>query len=78
MAKRALVSVLAVLAAACHRPPSALPGAEPEVRVGLATGAASVRVGGDGELFVTDDGSGQPVTAIPAGQTWTADRKSVV
>jgi len=71
LAKRALVSVLAALAAACHQPPTALPGAEPEVRVGLATGAASARVGGDGELFVTDDGSGQPVTAIPAGQTWT-------
>src|SRR5207247_1962638 len=36
------------------------------------TGAATVRLGGDGELFVTDDGSGQPVTAIPAGETWTA------
>jgi len=77
LAKRALVSVLAVLAAACHRPPTALPGAEPEVRVGLATGAASVRVGGDGELFVTDDGSGQPVTAIPAGQTWSVVPDSV-
>lgn len=71
MAKRALLSLLAALAAACHRPPAALPTAEPEVRVGLATGAASVKLGGDGELFVTDDGTAQPVTAIPAGQTWT-------
>ncbi|OLD42556.1 MAG: hypothetical protein AUI55_06165 [Gemmatimonadetes bacterium 13_1_40CM_2_70_7] len=72
MAKRALVSLLAALAAACHRPPATLPGAEPEIRVGLVTGAATVRLGGDGELFVTDDGSGQPVTAIPVGETWTA------
>ncbi|PYO68283.1 MAG: hypothetical protein DMD71_06230, partial [Gemmatimonadetes bacterium] len=72
MAKRALVSLLAALAAGCHRPPATLPGAEPEIRVGLVTGAATVRLGGDGELFVTDDGSGQPVTAIPAGETWTA------
>ena len=71
MAKRALISLLAAVAAACHRPPAALPTAEPEIRVGLATGAASVRLGGDGELFVTDDGTGQPVTAIPAGKVWT-------
>jgi len=28
-------------------------------------------LGGDGELFVTDDANGQPVGSIPAGATWT-------
>ena len=75
MAKRALLSLVAVVAA-CHGAPSpaVAPGAEPELRVGIATGAPSVRLGGEGsgELFVTDDGNGQPVGAIPAGQTWNA------
>jgi stage II sporulation protein D len=37
-------------------------------------GVASVVLGGDGsgELFVTDDGDGQPVGSIPAGARWTA------
>jgi stage II sporulation protein D len=50
------------------------PAGEPELRVGLAVGAASVVLGGDGggELFVTDDGNGQPVGSIPAGARWTA------
>jgi stage II sporulation protein D len=42
------------------------------LRVGLAVGAARVVLGGDGELFVTDDGDGQPVGSIPAGARWTA------
>jgi stage II sporulation protein D (peptidoglycan lytic transglycosylase) len=46
-------------------------GPEPELRVGIATGAAAVRLGGDGELFVTDDGNAQPVGAIPPGATWS-------
>ncbi|MGH7539226.1 MAG: SpoIID/LytB domain-containing protein, partial [Gemmatimonadales bacterium] len=46
-------------------------GPEPELRVGLAVGAASVRLGGDGELFVTDDGDGTAVAAIRAGIVWS-------
>ncbi|HXJ30247.1 MAG TPA: SpoIID/LytB domain-containing protein [Gemmatimonadales bacterium] len=46
-------------------------GPEPELRVGLAMGLSSVRLGGDGELFVTDDGNGQPVGAIAPGSVWT-------
>jgi stage II sporulation protein D len=56
---------------ACPRPQPETLGPEPELRVGLATGEASVRLGGDGELFVADDGNGTPVGAIPAGRTWT-------
>src|SRR5439155_6008948 len=71
-ATRGLASALA-LAAACGRPhPSALtPGAEPELRVGLVAGASSVTLGGDGELFLTDDANGEPIGSIPAGSTWT-------
>src|SRR5437773_11666249 len=71
-AKRAVVSALA-LAGACGRPqPSPLtPGAEPELRVGLVAGAPSVTLGGDGELFVTDDANGEPIGSIPAGAAWT-------
>jgi len=55
-----------------HPQPSAVTGGpEPELRVGLAVGLASVRLGGDGELFVTDDGNGQPVGAIAPGSVWT-------
>ena len=46
-------------------------GPEPELRVGLAMGLSSVRLGGDGELFVTDDGNGQPIGAIAPGSVWT-------
>jgi len=45
-------------------------GPEPELRVGLSVGAASVRLGGDGELFVTDDANGTPVGAVKAGSVW--------
>jgi stage II sporulation protein D len=41
------------------------------VRVGLVAGAASVTLGGDGELFVTDDANGEPIGSIPAGTAWT-------
>jgi len=41
------------------------------LRIGLAVGASSVTLGGDGELFVTDDGNGQPIGSIPAGVAWT-------
>src|SRR2546427_5915773 len=65
----ALASV-ALLATACPRPAPLTPGAEPELRVGLFAGVSQVVVGGDGELFVTDDGTGAPLGAIPAGSTW--------
>ena len=63
---------LALLGTACPRqaPSPLTPGAEPELRVGLFAGVAQVVLGGDGELFVTDDGSGAPLGAIPAGVTW--------
>lgn len=32
----------------------------------------SVTLGGDGELFVTDDANGEPIGSIPAGTAWTA------
>jgi stage II sporulation protein D len=34
-------------------------------------GAPSITLGGDGELFVTDDSNGEPIGSIPAGTTWT-------
>lgn len=55
----------------CPRPQPQVLGPEPELRVGLSVGAANVRLGGDGELFVTDDGNGTPVGAIRAGTVWT-------
>jgi stage II sporulation protein D len=44
------------------------------LRVALAVGVPSVVLGGDGggELFVTDDGNGQPIGSIAAGARWTA------
>jgi stage II sporulation protein D len=69
---RALASAAVVAAAACPRPSRGpAPAAEPELRVALAVGAASVALGGDGEVFLTDDGNGQPVGSIPAGARWT-------
>lgn len=61
----------ALLTTACPRPLPETLGPEPELRVGLMVGTASVRLGGDGELFVTDDGNGTPLGAIHAGSTWT-------
>jgi len=68
---RWLASLLVVAGCAGGAQPTAVtPGAEPEVRIGLAVGASSVTLGGDGELFVTDDTNGQPIGSIPAGVTW--------
>jgi len=74
--RRALASVAVLAAAACPRhrgPASGGPDltAEPELRVALAVGVTSVSLGGDGELFVTEDGSGRPIGSIPAGVRWT-------
>jgi len=57
--------------AGCARPQPLTPGGEPELRVGLVVGASSVTLGGDGELFVTDDGNGEPVGSLPPGTSWT-------
>ena len=69
---RWLASLLVVAGCAGGAQPTPVtPGAEPEVRIGLLVGASSVTLGGDGELFVTDDTNGQPIGSIPAGVTWT-------
>lgn len=62
----------ALLAAACarHAETPAPSGGEPELRVGLADGLARVVLGGDGELFLTDDASGQAIASVPAGASW--------
>src|SRR5690242_20915963 len=69
-----LASLLVVTACAGGgrtQPTAVTPGAEPEVRIGLVVGASIVTLGGDGELFVTDDTNGEPIGSIPAGATWT-------
>lgn len=45
--------------------------------MGIVAGAPRVTLGGDGELFVTDDATGQPLGAIPAGERWTVLADSV-
>ncbi len=57
----------------CPKPQPPTLGPEPELRVGLSVGVASVRLGGEGggELFITDDGNGTPVGAVHAGTAWT-------
>jgi len=68
-----------VLAAACHGGGPAgparvatIPGAEPELRIGLAVDAPYASIGGPdgGELFVSEVGSGVPVGSVPAGARW--------
>jgi stage II sporulation protein D len=64
---------LAVLAAACRgpRPAGPAPGAEPELRIGIAVGGMTASIGGpeSGELFVSD-ASGVAVGSVPAGVRW--------
>jgi len=77
-AKRAAVSAALFAALACpgggqpSGPPPPAPSGEPELRVGLAVGAAYASLGGaeGGELFVSDATSGVPVGSIPAGVRW--------
>jgi len=71
--KRWLASAGAALAAAGCGHPSLAPsiGAEPELRVGVASARPSVSLGGDGALVLTDDGSGQIIGSIAAGVHWT-------
>jgi stage II sporulation protein D len=78
-AKHALTSALLLATAGCPRgaPPGGTaaappPAGEPELRVGLATGAAYASIGGPegGELFVSEAASGLPVGSVPAGVRW--------
>jgi stage II sporulation protein D len=73
-ARRVLAASLALLsAAACnpHGPALTLPGAEPELRVGIVDGLQKMTLGGDAQLLVTDDGNGAAVASIPAGESWS-------
>lgn len=79
--KLALASAALVVAAGC---PQARVGGggeaggptsvEPELRIGLAVGAANASLGGPegGELFVSDAVTGAPLGSIPAGTRWSA------
>lgn len=58
------------------RAPTPAPAVEPEIRVGLAVGAASITLGGDAELLLTDLLHAEPAGSIPAGTLWTAVRDS--
>lgn len=71
--KLCAVSLAVVGAAACRgpRPASPAPGAEPELRIGIAVGGTTASIGGpeSGELFVSD-ASGAPIGSVPAGARW--------
>src|SRR5437870_10707407 len=69
--QRVPVSFLLLAAAACARPQPLAPGAEPELRVGMVAGVGSLALGGDGELFLTDDATGRPIGSIPPSARWT-------
>jgi len=72
--KPSALSVALLASAGCPTRPSGAPApsAEPELRIGLAVGAANASIGGaeGGELFVSDAASGTPVGSIPAGVRW--------
>src|SRR3989442_15414082 len=70
--QRVPVSFLLLAAAACARPQPLAPGAEPELRVGIVAGVGSLALGGDGELFLTDDATGRPIGSIPPRARWAA------
>jgi len=65
---------LALLAVACGGPTrvSPAPGAEAELRIGIAVGGTNASIGGpgSGELFVSDAASGLPLGSVPAGVRW--------
>ena len=66
---------LALLSVAACRAPARVataPGAEPELRIGIAVGGPNASIGGpeSGELFVSEAASGLPVGSVPAGIRW--------
>jgi stage II sporulation protein D len=68
---------LAAAVLACPQPAGVVPaglGAEPELRVGLGASLPRVALGGDAELFLTDDRTAAPIASIPAGASWTVVR----
>ena len=68
-----LASGLLLACLGCAAQPRApQPVAEPELRIGLAVGAANASIGGTegGELFVSEAASGTPVGSVPAGVRW--------
>ena len=71
--KPCAVSLAVLASAACPgpRPVGPAPGAEPELRIGIAVGGATASIGGpeSGELFVSD-ASGVAVGSVPAGVRW--------
>ncbi len=68
---RWLASATLVALACARRAEAPAPTAgEPELRVGLADALPRVMLGGDGELFLTDDANGQPIASVPTGATW--------
>jgi len=69
--RAASLAVLVTAGACVHRGPPPLPGAEPELRVGLADGLSRVSLGGDARILVTDDGNGTAIASIAAGTRWT-------
>src|SRR3989475_6790186 len=64
---------MAAATCAGPQPPAAPlpPGGGRELGMGLGVGPSGVSLGGDGELFVTDEGNGQPIGSTPAGVAWT-------
>ncbi len=76
----ARASTTLALWAACARPgttppPSSTPApahTEPELRIGVAAERPNVAIGGDGELILTDDRTGELIGSIPAGARWIA------
>lgn len=79
--KLALASAALVAAAGCPQPRGGGGGGgvapsstEPELRIGLAVGAANASLGGpeSGEMFVSDAVTGAPLGSIPAGTRWSA------
>ena len=72
LVRRVLVAVALLGAAACNpRRPPPLPGAEPELRIGIAEGLQRITLGGDAQVLVTDDANGSAVAGIPAGSVWS-------
>jgi stage II sporulation protein D len=73
-AKHCALSAALLASVGCPARPSGAPtpSAEPELRIGLAVGAAIASIGGaeGGELFVSEAASGTPIGSIPPGVRW--------